>query len=369
MSPASGTSNATTLTGNTEPFRPSTVIDLSIVAANYRAIRSHCPASVTAAVVKADAYGHGMAEVAATLSEEGAKDFFVAYPHEGEALRRVVPSDANIWVFNGLCGTLPGYFEAHALRPVLNTLVDINHWTEYSPKAPYALHLDTGMSRLGLPTHQIDAAQKRLTHPPSLLMSHLAQADDPEASANVDQLDAFTAAATHFPDSPLSISATGGLWLGADFHLDMVRPGIGLYGGGPTPPTTCDLTPVLTLTAPVLSVETHPKGGRVGYGGTHLLEAETTIATLGIGYADGYLRTFSNTGIVWLGGHECPVIGRVSMDLITVDATRAKTVRIGDRATLLGPEIDLEAQAMRAGTIGYELTSALGGRICRNWTR
>ena len=349
--------------------RPAAEISLTTIVANYQALQSLCPSAEVSAVVKADAYGHGAAQTASALFENGCRTFFVAYPHEGVDVREAVGDDADIYVFHGVSEQTLHDVAAAALRPVCNTLDDIKFWKTSQLNQGFALHFDTGMNRLGIRVEDVEAVKALCQDQmPALVMSHLAQADRSDSELNDKQLELFKSVAADFPSARKSLSSTGGIYLGDDYHFDLVRPGIGLYGGGPAYPPSIKLTPALTLTAPILSVFDLKAGDPVGYGSTFTARTDMTVATVALGYADGYLRSASNYGFGVLKGTPCPVLGRVSMDLTTIDVSDLETrPKTGDRIEFIGPKAGLEIQAEALGTLGYELTSRLGGRICKNW--
>ncbi|MCA8902193.1 MAG: alanine racemase, partial [Hyphomonas sp.] len=238
-------------------------------------------------------------------------------------------------------------------------------WRDDQPLA-CAIYVDTGMNRLGLNPDILDKdgdALRKLA--PVLVMSHLACADDPDSPMNAAQLKAFDAIAAAFPDTPSSLANSAGCYLGKAYGQDLTRPGIALYGGS-HPPAGVSLRPAVTLEAEILSVFSAKAGSTVGYGATHTLGADVTLATVALGYADGILRAGSDKLSGWIDGVECPVLGRVSMDLITLDVSKAQqAAKAGARVEFLGPHAKLEAQAARAGTLGYELLTGLGPRVER----
>ena len=313
-----------------------------------------------AAVVKADAYGLGLGSVVPALMEQGCDTFFVARLAEGMALRALAP-DARIFVLDGAVpGTAPALM-AHALTPVLSSLAQIDAWAK-ARGGDAALHVDTGMNRLGLPLD--DLAQVAMT--PVLVMSHLACGDDPNSPMNAVQLSKFKAALAVLPPAPASLAASGGVLLGKDYHFDLVRPGIGLYGGHPQPghgenPMQC----AVQLTGTVLQLRQVAVGESVGYGASFHAERPATIATIALGYADGVLRSASNRGVAMIRGQRAPFVGRVSMDLITLDVTGIADVAVGDEAELFGPGMAVDAAAAGWGTISYELLTGLSRRVPR----
>ena len=346
---------------------PRATVHLANIAGNWRTLAGLHPKAVTAAVVKADAYGLGAARIGPALARAGCDAFFVAYPEEGTALRRAVGPDPTIFVLNGPArADLTAYHDAR-LTAVLSSEAHVALWTE-AGGLPCALHFDTGMNRLGLPAGLLASAGDALRGlAPVLVMSHLACADAPDHPLNVAQRTAFDAIAAAFPDVPASLANSAGCYLGRDFGYGMTRPGIALYGGS-APPARVKLQPAVTLEATILSVFDVKAGQTVGYGATFTAPQDMTLATVGLGYADGVLRSASNCFVGWLDGVPCPVAGRVSMDLLTIDVTKAqRAAKAGQRVEFLGAHAKLEDQAARANTLGYELLTGLGPRVERHY--
>ncbi len=348
-------------------------IDLGAVAANYRLLADKAAPAATAAAVKGDAYGLGLGPVARTLNDAGCGVFFVATLDEAIALRGFLDA-VEILVLNGLIAAEPRDFAEHRLIPVLNDLGQIDGWREFCTESgghPAALHLDTGMARLGLPPAELDI----LAGDPARLdgiglrciMSHLACADQPDHALNRKQLADFTAALERLQRAPASLANSSGIFLGPDWHFDMVRPGAALYGLNPCPGQPNGMNPVVRLQAKILQIRDVDTPQTVGYGATHGFREPTRVATVAAGYADGYLRSLSGSGAACFGDVALPVVGRVSMDLITLDATRAPEARPGDMVDLIGPHHDLDALAAQAGTIGYEILTSLGRRYHRRY--
>lgn len=374
-SPNSATSNdATNPATTTKASHPVASVSLGAVRSNFKALKAFAGGAECSAVVKADAYGHGMTEVANALLQEGCATFFVAYASEGMQLRHVVGSEPKIYVFHGANADEVVDLVGHDLTPVINSADDLQTWlTTSASRTPYALHVDTGMNRLGLsPDIEIGAASElaETYWAPELVMSHMACADTPDHALNPQQLTDFRHMAMRFPSARKSLSATAAMYLGSDYHFDLVRPGIGLYGGGPARPFELGkLKVAMQVTASILKTFDVPEGAPIGYGSTFVTRHPTRLATCAIGYADGYLRSGSNAGFAVIDGCPCPVMGRVSMDLTIIDVSDLPEPPLpGTRAEFIGPQAGLEIQAEALGTLGYELTSRLGGRICRNWT-
>lgn len=345
---------------------PKLHIDLDALVANWRMFQRRVGHAHAAAVVKADAYGLGAEPVARALTKAGCSRFYVAWPQEGSALRRVAGAAPEITVFHGPTRDTMDLFAMYLLVPVLNHLEQIDMWLTGTIEArPAALHVDTGMNRLGL-SEAHWAAAARMFPKPVKLISHLACGDE-DSPRNSEQLDAFQRASALWPGIPRSLSATGGAYLGPDYHFDEIRPGIGLYGGGPAPVEGSPPHTVVTLTAPILQVRDIKKGETVGYGQTWTAEADTQLATVGLGYADGFLRAATNRGKAHVQGQKRPIVGRVSMDLIVIDVT-GLSVFPGDEVEFLGPNMPIGEVASAMDTIDYEVLTRLGARLDRRYS-
>jgi alanine racemase len=359
-------------------------IDLDAIAANYRLLRDRAAPAECAAVVKANAYGLGAEKVVPALAAAGCRTFFVAHVDEGIVVRRALAdtsggiapeSEPAVYVLNGPPRNAEEVLAEHRLTPVLNSLADIDAWSAFArrtgvPRAA-ALHVDTGMSRLGLPPAELatlgdDAARLdgvRLTH----VMSHLACADEPDHPLNRRQLNAFAAARGAFARTAGCLANSSGVFLGPGYHADMVRPGAALYGVAPVPGEPNPMTQVVRLQGKILQVREIDSPETVGYGATHLAGGRERIATVAVGYADGYLRALSNRGSGYIGEIRVPLVGRVSMDLITFDvsAVPGSQARPGDMIDVIGPFNPIDRIAAEAGTIGYEILTSLGARYYR----
>ena len=350
-------------------------VDLGAVIRNYRLLRAKAPNALCAAVVKADAYGLGADKVAPALAAAGCEVFFVAHLGEALDLRPRLPG-ATICVFNGIAPGAEGEFAENDLVPVLNSLEAVESWTKAARTAgrlPALLHADTGMSRLGLD----DGELERIADEPGLLsgldirwfMSHLAVADQPDHPLNELQLERFGAARARLPAMKASLANSSGIFLGSSFHFDLLRPGAALYGVNPTPGQANPMEAVVGLQAPILQLREIDSPGSVGYGASHSITKPTKIVTIAVGYADGYLRSLSNRGRCHVGRYELPVIGRVSMDLLTLDASAlpAKLARPGTMVEVISGRHPVDAVARDAGTIGYEILTGLGARYARTY--
>jgi alanine racemase len=349
-------------------------VDLSALQNNYRLIAGKLSGGATAsAVVKADAYGIGIGPAATALWAAGARDFFVAHAGEGVTLRGHL-ADARIHVLNGAHEGAEDAFLEYNLIPALNSLGDAERWRAFCTRVgkdlPCVLHIDTGMCRLGLDRREY----ARVVDDPSLLdgldirtvMSHLASADE-DSPQSAAQLALFREARARLPMGRASFANSSGVFLGPDFHFDLARPGVALYGVNPTPGQPNPMAQVVRLKAKILQVRDVDSPETVGYGATHRIAGPSRIATLPVGYADGYLRSLSNRATAYIGNYEAPLVGRVSMDLITIDVTAVPEAqcRPGMAVDLIGPRHTVDDLAAQAGTIGYEILTSLGRRYHR----
>lgn len=349
-------------------------IDLGALQANYRRLAQAAAPARCAAVVKADAYGLGLDRVAPALAEAGANTFFVALPEEGMRLRSLLP-DVTIYVLSGYFEGAEADYAEYQLRPVLNSLPDLERYrrTTVETAVPAALHLDTGMSRLGLSRSE----WQRLQENPNLVqgldlrlfMSHLACAEDQENPLNAAQQERFLQARAFLPNIPASLANSSGIFLGPDYGFELARPGVALYGANPTPGLASPMRPVVRLSVKILQVREIDSGESVGYGATYTADAPRRVATIAAGYADGVHRALSNTGRAWIEGYELPFLGRVSMDLISLDVSSLPEAlaQQGQSVDLLGPDQDIDSLAHQAGTIAYEMLTSLGRRYHRQY--
>lgn len=337
-------------------------VDLDAIAANWRALdRASASGVQTAAVVKADAYGLGITRVGRALAQAGARRFFVAFAEEGAALRQALGPGPQICILSGHMAGDTEMIHDLDLTPMLNSLDQVTRHLESLPGLPFGVQLDTGMNRLGMEEAEWEAvAPFVLEAGPEMIMSHLACADDPDHAMNELQLATFHAM-TDGTGVPRSLAATGGILLGPKYHFDLTRPGIGLFGGRPFE----NAARVVRLSLPVIQSRIVQDGEPVGYSCTWTADEEATIATVSGGYADGLLRSLSGKAILWDGDTPCPVVGRVSMDLITVDVTHLK--QIPRTLDILGPHQTVDDLADIAGTIGYEILTSLGNRYGRRY--
>jgi len=333
-------------------------IDHSAIASNWRALASLCRGE-TGAVVKADAYGLGAGVVARTLAEAGARWFFVAVAEEGAAVRAALGPGPRICVFSGHMEGDAAILRAHDLTPMLNSVDQMLRHVEALPGHAFGIQLDTGMNRLGMePAEWAALRDIALAQNPVLVMSHLACADDPHDPMNAHQLQVFREM-TDGIGVKRSLAATGGMLLGEAYHFDLCRPGIGLYGGAPY----AEARPVVRLDLPVIQLRDVDPGETVGYSNGWTAPRPSRIATVSAGYADGLIRAMGPRARVFAGATACAVVGRVSMDLITVDVTHLGDVP--DALTILGRDQGVDDLAEAAGTIGYEILTSLGSRYAR----
>lgn len=341
--------------------RATLTIDLDAIAANWRALAGMGSAEA-GAVVKADAYGLGMARVAGALARAGARRFFVALAEEGAELRRALGPGPEIFVFSGHMDGDTETIRDARLIPLLNAPEQARRHRAALPAHAFGVQLDAGMNRLGMEEADWQALRPALlAAEPRLLMSHLACADAPGHPMNAAQLAAFRRM-TDGAGVTRSLSATGGILLGPDYHFDLTRPGIGLYGGQPF----AAARPVVTLSLPVIQIRDVAQGETVGYGNGWTAARPSRIATLGSGYADGLIRAMTGRARVFAGDLPCPLVGRVSMDMVAADVTDLDFAP--ESLDILGPAQGVDALAEAAGTIGYEILTALGPRYARAYT-
>jgi alanine racemase len=329
-------------------------------------------------VIKADAYGCGVAPVARALAGAGCKTFFVATLEEARAARAALPS-APIYVLDGFfqnCGDVYAQIDA---RPVIGDLYELAEWDVFCRRSGWrggaAVHIDTGMNRLGLTLTEAQGIVPRIVagdHGITLVMSHLACAENLNHPLNAKQLASFREIASLYSGVPASLSNSSGVFLGAQFQFDLVRPGAALYGVNPTPEADNPMQPVVDLKARIAQIRNVERGETVGYGATWTTRRPTRLAIVSAGYADGYFRAGgSNDGTrgaeVMVAGKRCPVAGRISMDLIAIDVTDlpASAARRGQMVTLIGEGITVDELAHHFGTIGYEVLTSLGPRYAR----
>jgi alanine racemase len=349
-------------------------VDLDALVANWRTLAGLAPTAETAAVVKANAYGLGLEPAVRALSRAGCRTFFTATIDEAVRLRGVDRA-VRIFVLNGLLPGSEASFTGHDLIPVLNDLADIERWQAWARRQgtvlPAAIQLDTGMTRLGLrgpDTERLAAELTRLDGLQIVLwLTHPACADLPDHPLNAIQFDRFRERLALLPPAPASFCNSPALHLGTDRHFDLIRPGVALYGANPSPLATVRMQEVIHLKAKILQVHRVDTPRTVGYGASHPVAGPARIATVGVGYADGYLRSLSDQAHGRIGDHVVPLVGRVSMDLSTFDVSTVPEPLSGPGAeiSMIGGGVDIDVLATAGGTIAYELLAGLGPRYRR----
>jgi len=359
-------------------------IDLGALASNWRTLRDNAGRAEAAAVVKADAYGTGIELAVPALHQAGCRTFFVAHLSEAIRVRAVAP-DATIYVLNGLFpGSSPVYVE-HNLRPVLGSFEEIEEWAAFcrvqGQKREAAVHVDTGMNRLGLTVAQGLTLKDRVElrdFEVALLMSHFVSAEEIDNPLNVRQIEAFKAVRETLSGVRASIANSSGIFLKEKPHFDLVRPGYALYGGNPTPDRENPMSAVVGLEARIVQLRWVEADDTVGYNARWLALGKRRVATISVGYADGYPRSASArgksgeallAGMALVAGRPCPFAGNVSMDLLAIDVTEVpeSEVKRGDTVTLIGGSLTVDEVGRRAGTIGYEILTNLGRRYARTY--
>ncbi len=354
-------------------FFPTLTINLTALRANYNLLRMRHAKKSLAAVVKADAYGLGVEGIALTLWQEGQHDFFVATLAEAIELRTILP-EARIGVFQGFFAGEEKEYVQHKLIPVLNDIPEVErfaHCNLWRENSPVIIHIDTGMTRLGL-------SETDLKHPTlsnlstlqtlhsTLIMSHLACANDPVHPKNSEQLARFKRAIKHFPNAKYSLANSAGIFLPDDFHFDIARPGCALYGINPYDGVN-PMQHVATLSAPIFQIRTLDRDETIGYGATTAATKGSRVAVVGIGYADGYFRSLGNQSFAYIAGHKVPLVGRVSMDMVELDISEVPETKItaNTRAEFINDRQTVDAIAAQCNTIGYEIFTRIGNRVQR----
>ncbi len=361
------------------PQKPSVplalIIDLDAVAHNYRALITQLKeGAICAAVLKANAYGMGIKEVAQRLYHEGCRHFFVALISEGIELMSILKKDAEIFILNGLRKGDEDIYAHFNLIPVLGDPHQIHIWNSFCERKgkclKAVLHFDTGMTRTGLPSKAVQNLGVLQVSNMEIVcvMSHLVCTYQPDHPMNEMQRLNFETLKKKFPFAKASLANSGGFMLGQKYHMDMIRPGLA-FTGCPTavPKGFYKYKPAIKAFAQILQINEIQAGESVGYDATFVANRTSRIATLGVGYADGYFRNLSNKGEVFFNGHKLPIVGRISMDLMTIDVTSLdpQTIHPGDWVELFGDNIPLHEVAEKAGTISYELITRLGSRFER----
>lgn len=335
-------------------------LDSDALVSNWRSLDALSGAARAGAAVKANGYGLGAREVVARLRDAGCRDFFVAHWGEAAELADVIPAEW-ISVLNGICADDIAAVRALGATPVLNTPEQVALWRQAGGGRCHVM-LDSGINRLGLAPDQASDALLRDVEV-DILLSHLAFADD-DVSQNSVQLAIFADARSRIKASRYSLANSAGVMLGSDYHFDLTRPGLSLYGGIARPEMASVIKPVVGISARLLQVRDLPAGATVGYNATHVCNEATRVGTISIGYADGYLRAFSAKGSAKSGDHVLPVIGRVSMDLVTLDVSSAVGLKEGEWVQI---DYDLPTASDQSGLSQYELLTNLGTRFSRNW--
>ena len=375
-------------TGNTAAIKPADAVsasatgvltvDLAAIVANWRKLGSHAIPADCAAVVKADAYGCGITQVSRALARAGCRTFFVATLDEARAVRDVTPTSA-IYVLDGFFPGSGDLYAKYDCRPVIGDATELAEWDAFRAitgwDGPAAIHIDTGMNRLGFRIVDAQSLEPRIkngNHGFSLVMSHLVSAEMLGDPVNGRQVATFRDIASVFSGIPASLANSSGIFLGSQFHFDLVRPGAALYGVNPTPESDTPMQPVLDLKVRVAQVRNIEKGETVGYGGTWTARHPTRLAIVAAGYADGYFRAAGGIDNVRsaeaiVAGQRCPIAGRISMDLMAIDITELppSAIRRGGMVTLIGEGITVDELAHHFGTIGYEVLTSLGHRYTR----
>jgi alanine racemase len=353
-------------------------IDLDAIVANWRKLEKAAVPAECAGVIKANAYGCGVEPVARALAGAGCKTFFVATLDEARAARAAVPQ-ATIYALDGFFQNCGEAFARIDCKPVIGDLNELAEWDVFCRRSGWAggvaIHIDTGMNRLGLTLTEAQGIIPRINagdHGVTLVMSHLACAETLNHPLNAKQLATFREIASLFSGVPASLANSSGVFLGAPFQFDLVRPGAALYGINPTPEADNPMLPVVELKARIVQIRNLEKGESVGYGGSWTARRPTRLAVVSAGYADGYFRAASsNDGTrgaeVMVAGKRCPVAGRISMDLMAVDVTDLpnNAVRRGHMVTLIGEGITVDELAHHFGSIGYEVLTSIGPRYAR----
>ncbi|WP_407186909.1 alanine racemase [Bradyrhizobium centrosematis] len=363
--------------GKARGFPGYMTVDLAALRRNFQRVASITNPARVAGVVKANAYGLGAIRVAATLLDAGCRHFFVAHAEEAIALRPHLSSGAQLFVLNGLLPGAEAVCASAAVTPVINSLTQLHRWRAQARverrRLPAVLQFDTGMSRLGFAPAERAAVRMEIAQSPELevlyVMSHLASADEPTRAQNVTQLAEMERVANEFAPLPFCFANSGGVLLGRDYHGSLVRPGIALYGGAPQPSVANPMEPVVSLSIAVVQTRRVRGGTMVGYSGTHVTSNCTRLATLYAGYADGLPRGLSGRGAVYFHGQRLPIVGRVSMDSMTVDISDLPddALDLGSLVEVIGPHQTLEMLATDAGTISYEILTGLGSRFFRSY--
>ena len=332
-------------------------IHLSNLVDNYFKLKSDSGKAECTAVVKANAYGLGVEAVARALDKNNCKKYFVANLNEAIDLRSILPK-RDIYVFNGFAKNEEKDFLAHNLHPVINNWEQLNLWKTNGKQNPCVIHVDSGMNRLGFDgVPQLEGLNVKM------IMSHLACAEDKEDKLNSEQQIYFNGLKNRFRGHKFSLANSAGVYLGGKFHFDYTRTGIALYGG------FANMKNVVYLNAKIIQIKQIGHNTSVGYGATYKAKSGDVIATLDIGYADGYMRSLGNKSTCYINGIKAPIVGRVSMDLITIDisALNEKYHQLGQEVEILGDNYTILDMAKDANTIPYEIITRLGSRFDKRY--
>jgi alanine racemase len=353
-------------------------IDLAAVRSNYRLLQGKLAKGARCgAVVKADAYGLGATKIAQTLAAAGCKDFFVSSLNEGLELRKTL-KQGRVLVLNGFYTSGADHYVEHQLIPLLGSFMEIEGYKKlgekHGKKLDAYLNFNTRMNRLGLGSVETEKLlqQKNMLDGINVvgIASHFASADEKDSPLNEIQYELFRKIAEHFPDVEKSLTNSSGIFRDSKYHFDLARPGMALWGLNPTPEEKNPMRPVVSLQAPIVRLRLVYKGAGVGYNTTYTFEKDTWLATVSAGYADGLFRSLSNKGTLYWKGYKCPIRGRVSMDLTTVDLSEVpdgERPKPGDALEILGEYQGADDLAKSAGTIGYEVLTRLGNRYERKY--
>jgi alanine racemase len=352
-------------------------IDLAALQSNFRTLSHVASPAACGVAIKGEAYGLGMAEVARALWNVGCRNYFVSRPTEGAELRAVL-ANATIYVLDGYYLGQAEFYLQHSLIPALISLGEAKEWAELGGGKPCAIHVDTGINRLGFTAVEYahlcadDELKKALNI--ILLVSHLACSDETDHPLNLKQLKSFQEFRDMLPNVPASFANSSGIYLGAEYHFELVRAGVALYGGNPLPGKPNPMKPVVTLQAKVMQTRLVLEGLTIGYSATWTAPRNSRIALLGAGYRDGIPRKLSSSrddgpAQVFIAGRRVPIVGRVSMDMMACDVTDIPEdeIKRGTLAEIFGPNIPVDEAAERAGTISYELLTHLGNRYHRRY--
>jgi alanine racemase len=342
-------------------------VDHAAIVENWRFFKKLAPNAAVSAVVKADSYGLGAVGASRALAQAGARVFFTATSAEALIVRKTLGEGPQIFVLNGPTADDVAAFSDAKLTPLLNSLDQIKLW---NARGAAGLHIDTGMNRLGVGPEELTAAMGALKEVSlALVMSHLACASDVKHEQNAVQLKRFVDAAMLFPKAPRSLAATAGALIGADYHFDLIRPGVGLYGSGGLDADNPKLAAAALIEAPILQVRDVEPGEHFGYGATFTATKKMRTATVALGYADGYLRSLGGRGYGVLGGAKRPILGRISMDLIIIDVTGCAEAAPGAMVEFLGRDAPLDDIAALAGTAPYEILTTFAGTVRKTGVR